>query len=571
MVPALNTLGTTVSCLGNHDLDFGVEQFQYLATLCKFPWLCANVLDPALGEDVPLGNCKRTVILTSSNGIKIGFIGIVEREWLDTINTLPPNLKYLSASATAAELAPKLREQGAEMVIVLSHQREPNDNKVATKLPPGTVDLILGGHDHFYGHSIIDGTSVLRSGTDFKQLSYIEARRKKDGKGWDFNVNRRDVVSSIPEDEETVKMVERLTSSLKAKLDKPIGYVAAPLDARFTTVRLKESNMGNFVCDLMRYHYHADCAIMASGTIRGDQIYPPGVLRVKDVMDCFPFEDPCVVIGLKGKYVAEALENAVSTYPALEGRFPQVSGIEFTFDANKPQGQRCYDILITGEPLDPEKEYKVATRDYMVRGKDGFTSMVLEEDGGPARSIVGDETGLLISMILRQYFMSLKIIGRWKNWGSHMGRHWGGVHENLHDVHPVREPARQGSIHDESTGARGASKTEAAKAVPSLDGAVQSSNSHHRHNSKQRHNSFGEHDSDSEDDATDVPAVPTNLSEKERELVIMRKVMRKWWRLAGMKGHPNMCSEVGEEFGVHWTRGIAPRAEGRIKIINEVS
>ena len=167
MVPALNAIGTAVACLGNHDLDFGVEQFRYLAKQCTFPWLCANVLDPALGEDVPLGNCKRTVMLTSSNGIKIGFIGLVEREWLDTINSLPPDLKYLSASATAAGLAPKLRAEGAEMVVVLSHQREPNDNKLASKLEPGTVDLILGGHDHFYGHSPINGAHVLRSGTDF--------------------------------------------------------------------------------------------------------------------------------------------------------------------------------------------------------------------------------------------------------------------------------------------------------------------------------------------------------------------------------------------------------------------
>ncbi|KAK5175770.1 uncharacterized protein LTR77_000910 [Saxophila tyrrhenica] len=564
MVPALNALETTVACLGNHDLDFGVEQFQYLASLCEFPWLCANVLDPALGEDVPLGNCKRTLMLTSSNGIKVGFIGLVEREWLDTINTLPPNLKYLSASATAADLAPKLRTEGAEMVVVLSHQREPNDNKLAEKLAPGTVDMVLGGHDHFYGHSIINDTHVLRSGTDFKQLSYIEARRKGgDSRGWDFNIIRRDVVSSIPEDADAAAMAEKLTSTLKAKLDKPIGYTAAPLDARFTTVRLKESNMGNFVCDLMRFHYHADCTIMASGTIRGDQIYPPGVLRVKDLMNCFPFEDPCVVISLKGKHVVEALENAVSTYPAQEGRFSQVSGIKFTFDAKGPEGSRCSDVFIAGSPVDPEREYTLVTREYMVRGKDGFTSLMLEENGGPAKSVVSEESGLLISMILRQYFMSLKVLGRWKNWGHNMGRHWGGVHENLHDVHPVREPVKPGEAHDEKAVAR-QPESKGAKEIVSLVGKAQR---HHGHSRKHKEGE-NEHDSDSEDDATDVPPVPTDLSEHERELLIMRKVMRKWWRLAALPGHPNMTSVVGEEFGVHWARGIAPKLEGRITILN---
>lgn len=230
MVPALNSVETSVACLGNHDLDFGVEQFERLAAQCDFPWLCANVLDPALGEDAPLAHCKRTLMLTSSNGIKIGVIGVVEREWLDTINTLPPNLKYLSASAVAGELAPKLRADGAEMIVVVSHQREPNDNKLAEKLTSGTVDIVLGGHDHYYGHSLIKGTHILRSGSDFKQLSYLEARRKKDGsKGWDFNITRRDIVSSIPEDPVAAKMVHKITDALKSKLERPIGYTAAPL------------------------------------------------------------------------------------------------------------------------------------------------------------------------------------------------------------------------------------------------------------------------------------------------------------------------------------------------------
>lgn len=83
MSAALNMLNTDVACLGNHDLDFGVEQFKYLAARCNFPWLCANVMDPDLGENVPLGNCKRSAMLQSSNGIKIGVVGVVEQEWLE--------------------------------------------------------------------------------------------------------------------------------------------------------------------------------------------------------------------------------------------------------------------------------------------------------------------------------------------------------------------------------------------------------------------------------------------------------------------------------------------------------
>ena len=117
-------------------------------------------------------------------------------------------------------------------------------------------------------------------------LLYIRAWKRQDGTTkWDFDIIRRDVVHDIPEDKPTLDLISKLTDILKSKLEKPIGYTMTPLDARFTTVRLKESNLGNFVCDLMRLYYQADCAIMAAGTIRGDQIYPAGVLKLKDLMN----------------------------------------------------------------------------------------------------------------------------------------------------------------------------------------------------------------------------------------------------------------------------------------------
>ena len=356
-------------CLQNHDFDFGVKQFEHLAEKCTFPWLIANVLDGDLGDDVPIGNAKRTHMMTASNGIKVGIVGLGEREWLATINSLPPKLIYKSATATAKELVPQLRAQGAEIVICLSHMREPNDNKLAEQTD-GLFDIILGGHDHYYSHRFIKGTHVLRSGTDFKQLSYIEARRKTDGsKRWDFDIWRRDVTSDVPEDAESAKLVGDLTSKLQKSLSKPIGWTAMPLDARFSVVRTRESNLGNFVCDVMRRYHNADCTIMASGTIRGDQVYPPGVVRIKDITTCFPFEDPVVCLKVKGQAIWDALENGVSTYPAQEGRFPQVSNIVFEFDARKESGKRLNFLQIGGRPYDPEAEYVLVTRGYMGRGK----------------------------------------------------------------------------------------------------------------------------------------------------------------------------------------------------------
>ena len=82
----------------------------------------------------------------------------------------------------------------------------------------------------------------------------------------------------------------------------------------------------------------------------------------------FPFEDPVVVIKLKGQQLLEALQNGVSKYPALDGRFPQVSNITFAFDPSRNSQDRVVGVQVGGLPLDLNREYTLATRDFLVRG-----------------------------------------------------------------------------------------------------------------------------------------------------------------------------------------------------------
>ncbi|KAJ5769638.1 hypothetical protein N7520_004197 [Penicillium odoratum] len=564
MVPFLNNIGTDVACVGNHDLDFGVAQFRHLASQCHFPWLLANVLDPALGDGVPIANCGATCMLTSSNGIKIGVIGLGEREWLGTINSLPPNLIYKSATQTAKELAPQLREQGAEIIVIVSHQREPNDNKLATNLPTGLVDIILGGHDHYYAHAVINGTHVLRSGTDFKQLSYIEAFRKPNGSpGWDFNITRRDVVRSIPEAPATVALVDRLTASLKAKVEKPIGYTVTSLDARFSTVRQHESNLGNFVCDLMRSYHSADVALMAGGTIRGDQIYAPGVIRLKDILNCFPFEDPVVLLRVSGQALMEALENGVSTLPALEGRFTQVSNICFGFKLSLPPGSRITFARVGGNPIEPERQYTLATRGYMARGKDGFSSLVQAEE------LICEENGVLISTILRQYFLSLKVLSRWRNFSESLHRHWDSVHRDAYREGWMKPPSAAVSPVSEKA------PSNRLNSRPTLSRTGKEAHYYGRFPQKELQNTAQESgtnsdamDSDSDEDPDVLPSPVTNYvthpassaEDEDRRLLLARWVVARWTRKAGVR---SALSEIEIETPT-WTSGISPRVEGRI-------
>lgn len=455
------------------------------------------------------------------------------------------------------------------MLVLLTHQREPNDHKLAEKLPPGTVDIILGGHDHFYAHDIVNSTHVLRSGTDFKQLSYIEAWRKTDGPGWDFNITRRDMVRSIPEDPATVHLVARLTSSLRAKLEKPIGYTVRPLDSRFSIVRSRESNLGNFVCDLMRHYYAADCAIMAGGTIRGDQIYPPGLLRLKDIMNCFPFEDPVVLLRVSGQGILDALENGVSKVPALEGRFPQVSNISFGFQPTAPPGSRVTWVKLGGRPVDRDRKYVLATRGYMSRGKDGFASLLVKSEGGEVEEIVSEEDGILISTIIRQYFLSLKILNTWQRWSPSLKRHWDTVHQSLHGSEWLKPPSAGTSPVMEKVPCRPQLRRTNRYYYGRFPEADVEEEEHQEEDM--------DSDSDDDPDVLTSPQPMTNYVtgparsavEEENRLRLARRVTRKWMRKAGLKPSCVNTVDAGMEFTPAWTPGISPRVEGRIVIEGE--
>src|SRR2546423_10559724 len=129
-----------------------------------------HIFDPELGTNNPMGNCERYRMIHTSNGIKVGVIGLVEKEWTEKINnSLPADLEYHNMKDVAKELAPMLREQGADIIIVISHARQPRDFDFCENIPEGLVDIVLAGHDHWVEHEKFpNGTHLLRSGFDLR-------------------------------------------------------------------------------------------------------------------------------------------------------------------------------------------------------------------------------------------------------------------------------------------------------------------------------------------------------------------------------------------------------------------
>jgi 5'-nucleotidase len=265
--------------------------------------------------------------------------------------------------------------------------------------------------------------------------------------------------------------------------------------------------------------------------MRGDQIYPAGVIRLGDVISCFPFEDPCVVIRVPGKALWSALDNSVSKLPALEGRFTQVSGLRFGYNPQAPEGKRVRWVEVGGQPIDLERRYSIATRGYMARGKDGFES--LNEENEDVEVVIDEEHGVLISTIVRQYFLSLKVLSRWKRGLC--------VTKCFNDLKKDQVDAGVLSNRASATTSQTSAVTESTESSDMEEQIV------------------------NEEATSPMKERRLSLQEELRLYELKKRVARKWEWLA--KVGRNVRENGAAEVGLDWCRSVRPRVEGRINSV----
>jgi 5'-nucleotidase len=203
------------------------------------------------------------------------------------------------------------------------------------------------------------------------------------------------VVSTVTaQDAAAAAMVKKYKDQMTVKLDVKIGKVSAqfPIDGTPRVQRSGENPMGNYVADAMRAKYKTDFALLNGGGIRDSfpaKTYVPadttlvrtgtGPLDVTlgDALTVFPFGNQIATTVVTGSNLWTALENGVGgNYPA-DGRFPNISGFKFSFDASKAVGSRIVSVTkLDGTPIAKDsKEYTLATPDFIVYGGDGYSNV----------------------------------------------------------------------------------------------------------------------------------------------------------------------------------------------------
>jgi 5'-nucleotidase / UDP-sugar diphosphatase len=389
MIAALNAVGLDLATFGNHEFDFGPDVLAQRMRESTFAWLSANVLDRRTGA--PFGGARREVVLTLG-GIKVGLFGLTTADTGATSSS-GPDVVFIDPLAAGRDAASRLRRDGAQIVVALTHQDVAADRALADT---ADVDLILGGHEHEPIVAEEKKAVITKAGSDARYLVRVDVWVGHDGRLVERSWTFREVSGRVPPDPAVTTLVARYTERLNRELDVVVGRTDVPLDARGPKVRTEETNVGDLIADTMRARMDADVALLNGGAIRGHRIVPAGPLKKRDVYELLPFTNVLVKLELDGHTLRSVLERGLAQADHVGGGFLQVSGLEVTYDPARPAGSRIIDLRVGGKPLADEGRYTLATADYLARGGDGFTELAR------ARVLVDARSGPDLATIVLQ-------------------------------------------------------------------------------------------------------------------------------------------------------------------------
>ena len=379
MIDLTNAIGVQVAVLGNHEFDFGPELVaEERIKAARYPWLGTNVL----AEDGAPAVGSVDLQLLEVGGYKIGFFGLLTPETATLSSARPGHQLRPARRRTAAAAVKRLEEMGADLVVALTHLDLADDRALAADVEG--IDLVLGGHDHEPMTFFEGGTLIVKAGSDLHYLAAIDLARRPGAEKdkevvvvWTPSWRYLATAGVAPEPK-----VQAIVARWNTHPRPGAGGAGRQRHGRArhapaSACAPSETNFGDLVGDALRSATGAEVALTNGGGIRGDRIYPAGtVLTRKDILTELPFGNVAVLAEVTGADLLAALENGVSQVEDKAGRFPQVSGMSFVFDAAQARRARAIvEATVDGAPLDPAGTYRLATSDYLLGGGDGYASL----------------------------------------------------------------------------------------------------------------------------------------------------------------------------------------------------
>ena len=416
----MNAVGYDAAIPGNHEFDYSVTELLVRADELNCGYICSNFYRLDTGELV-----FDPYKIVEAGDTKIAFVGAVTPETF--ISSTPvffqnEDGEYIYGFGEDGSLYERIqtavdgaRAEGADIVIILGHLGEQDvregwsAQEIAAQLTG--IDAMIDAHSHDTTPELFvkdkDGKDVVITQTGTKLKNIGKMTISADGIKTELisEVPAPDENSAIPEDtwfeaddreghfvdEEVNRAILHIKEELGEKLNTVIGSSSADLMATDPVsgdriARMHETNLGDLVADSLRYVFGTDVAIMNGGGIRAN--IKAGDITYNDTLTVMPYGNMICTAEVSGQQILDLLEDGASICPEENGSFLQVSGIEYTIDTSIPssvkhaetgefigvEGEyRVKNVLINGEPLDPNLLYTLATHNYyMKNGGDAY-------------------------------------------------------------------------------------------------------------------------------------------------------------------------------------------------------
>ncbi len=418
-VQIMNAIGYDAMALGNHEFDDGSEVLAAFVKGLNFPALSANT---DFSEDPLLAGLIEPSVILEVGGEQIGIIGLTTPETAILAKPSEHLVFHYDLINITQEQVDILTAEGVDKIILLTHIGYGADLEVAQGV--SGVDVVVGGHTNTFLSNTYSGALgeyptvvesasgepvlVVQASTKTVYLGRLDVEFDGDGLVSDWDGDAILLSRYISPDPDISDLIAGLAEPIAELRAQPVGEAAVALTGTSPRLcRIEECLLGNVISDAVLEDTGVDIVFQNGGGIRAD--IAEGQVTLGDVLTVLPFGNLISTFELSGADVIAVLENSVSRIeldennnPSVDGasgRFMQVAGLRYTFDATQEVGNRIVsvDVMQEGEyvALDADAIYSVATNDFVRAGGDGYSVLAENainpyDQGRPLDQVVAD-------------------------------------------------------------------------------------------------------------------------------------------------------------------------------------
>ena len=353
IVRIMNAVGYDYLTIGNHEFDYTVPQMQHLSELLTAKTLCCNFSryeqDNDDKDDRDDDDLYPAYEVKDFGGTKVGFIGVATPStfrsstptyFIDDNGNLLYNFHQTDTYECVQEAVNDAREEGAEIIIVLSHLGDDPEVAYSRGLIAAThgIDVVLDGHAHHVLNERLvndrgDSVTLTSTGTKFAYIGRLT-----------IDTDNRVTTELLPisdchrVNQAVQDTVLAIQQELEARVNAPVGTTAFALADRDNQdnrlVRKQETNLGDFMADVARYTTGANIGVCNGGGLRAG-LYNE-TITFGNIVSIWPFNNTMRVVECTGQQLLDAFEVSAANLPRENGDFMHVSGLRYTINPHVP-------------------------------------------------------------------------------------------------------------------------------------------------------------------------------------------------------------------------------------------